>query len=161
MIFCLYESKLCVATLVFYTCFYFPLLQIKHALYTILGFFLCLQQQQPDLERSDGSLVIDSWEMCSIDLPMSRYRELINTSKDEGVDGDCDELSCSVCLVEFEDEDFVSQLSKCGHIFHMVCIEKWVERNQFTCPLCRSSLLSMHGSNSHATCNSTFSCISS
>ncbi|XP_021773494.1 RING-H2 finger protein ATL79-like [Chenopodium quinoa] len=147
------------ATLVFYTCIYIPYSQAKQALLSILGFFFCLHQHT--LECSDRSPGVDSMETCSIDLPMSQYRDLkINGCTSEVIiDGDCDDEACSVCLVEFESEDFVSKLSKCGHVFHMACIEKWVERNQFTCPLCRSSFLNVHGSKSHATCNSILSCL--
>lgn len=150
-----YDSKLCMATLIFYTCIYIPLSQIKQAIFSIVGFILCLHPHGPHpFECSEQPIMVDPLETGLIDLPMSQYGELkMNT---------CDnDEACSVCLVEFESEDYVTKLSKCGHIFHMVCIEKWVDRNQFTCPLCRSSFLNMHGSNSHATCNSMFSCFSS
>lgn len=157
MIFCLYESNLCMATLVFYTCIYIPYSQTKEALLSIIGFFFCLHQHS--LECSDRSMVAESTETYSIDLPMSRYQE--SRSNEVIRDGDCGDEACSVCLVEFESDDFVSKLSKCGHVFHGACIEKWVERNQFTCPLCRSSFLKMHGSQCHATCNNILSCFSS
>ncbi|KAJ6369118.1 hypothetical protein OIU78_001481 [Salix suchowensis] len=48
--------------------------------------------------------------------------------------------SCSICLVEMEEEDAVSQLSRCMHVFHMDCIDKWIQRDHFTCPLCRTSI---------------------
>ncbi|KAL8193120.1 hypothetical protein R6Q57_027024 [Mikania cordata] len=48
---------------------------------------------------------------------------------------------CSICLAEFRDDDRVSQLSRCGHVFHACCIESWFSRDQLTCPLCRSNLL--------------------
>lgn len=162
MIFCLYESKLCVATIVFYTCIYIPLLKIKQVLSSILRFILFPDPHR--VECSDLSMGVDPWDSCSADLPVSQYGDLKVDSQNDDVvvdgDSDCEE-ACSVCLVEFESEDLVSQLSKCGHVFHMACIEKWVDKNQFTCPLCRSSFLNMHGSASHATCNTMLSCFSS
>ncbi|KAI3793524.1 hypothetical protein L1987_36143 [Smallanthus sonchifolius] len=53
--------------------------------------------------------------------------------------------SCSICLAEFQGDDTVSQLSKCRHVFHACCIERWLSRDQFTCPLCRSNLLCIRG----------------
>ncbi|KEH44462.1 anaphase-promoting complex subunit 11 RING-H2 finger protein [Medicago truncatula] len=52
----------------------------------------------------------------------------------EDLDGDEDEI-CSICLVEFEREDGVSKLRRCGHVFHFNCINQWLERSQFSCPL--------------------------
>ncbi|KAJ6937999.1 hypothetical protein NC652_012320 [Populus alba x Populus x berolinensis] len=50
------------------------------------------------------------------------------------------DVSCSICLVELEKEDMVSQLSRCMHVFHTDCIDKWIQRDHFTCPLCRTSI---------------------
>ncbi|EEF47986.1 conserved hypothetical protein [Ricinus communis] len=49
-----------------------------------------------------------------------------------------DENLCCICLVEFEEGDEVSQVSRCMHLFHLDCIAKWLQRHNFTCPLCRS-----------------------
>jgi hypothetical protein len=48
--------------------------------------------------------------------------------KDENSDND----HCSICL-EVDDNIFVT---KCGHKYHIVCLEKWLEKNN-TCPYCR------------------------
>ncbi|CAG7908731.1 unnamed protein product [Brassica rapa] len=44
---------------------------------------------------------------------------------------------CSVCLSEFEEEDQGRILPKCGHAFHVDCIDTWF-RSRSTCPLCRA-----------------------
>ncbi|KAL1226266.1 RING-H2 finger protein ATL64 [Cardamine amara subsp. amara] len=44
---------------------------------------------------------------------------------------------CSVCLSEFEEEDEGRLLPKCGHAFHVDCIDTWF-RSRSTCPLCRA-----------------------
>lgn len=44
---------------------------------------------------------------------------------------------CSVCLSEFEEEDHGRCLPKCGHAFHVDCIDTWF-RSSSTCPLCRA-----------------------
>ncbi|KAJ7954642.1 putative Ring finger protein [Quillaja saponaria] len=49
-----------------------------------------------------------------------------------------EEEICSVCLVEFDRENVVNKLSRCGHVFHENCIQRWLDKNHFTCPLCRS-----------------------
>ncbi|XP_022771650.1 probable E3 ubiquitin-protein ligase XERICO [Durio zibethinus] len=50
------------------------------------------------------------------------------------------EHDCSVCLSRFEPESEIKRLS-CGHLFHKVCLEKWLNYWNFTCPLCRTPLL--------------------
>ena len=46
--------------------------------------------------------------------------------------------SCSICIVDYELDEMVSQLI-CGHRFHPECIRQWVESNR-SCPYCRKSL---------------------
>ncbi|KAG0493678.1 hypothetical protein HPP92_004672 [Vanilla planifolia] len=48
---------------------------------------------------------------------------------------------CVVCLAGFTAADEVRQLGNCRHAFHKPCIDRWIDADGFTCPLCRSSLL--------------------
>ncbi|XP_062080734.1 RING-H2 finger protein ATL18 [Humulus lupulus] len=158
------QSRFCVVTIVFYTCVWIPLLQLKKALLGLVRnimFFTC-ENDQPFLEsnRSTSSSHVNSavqpW------LPISRYVDLKlgqcgdgESPRNDVVCGHDEaekdqEEPCSICLVEFEKEDVVSQLSKCGHVFHIKCIERWLDSNHFTCPLCRSSFLHDTNPNSHA-----------
>ncbi|KAM7265762.1 hypothetical protein ACFE04_003445 [Oxalis oulophora] len=50
------------------------------------------------------------------------------------------ELDCSVCLTQFEPESEINRLS-CGHLFHKVCLEKWLNYWNITCPLCRTPFI--------------------
>ncbi|KAK9667092.1 hypothetical protein RND81_14G232400 [Saponaria officinalis] len=138
------------ATVLFYTCIYSPFLRIKGILKNILGFLICMHHHH--VECAYCSKGIDSIQKTSyIDLPMSTYKDLKSHEFCNDNDNEDDE-PCSVCLVEFEGEDLVSKLSKCGHVFHMTCIDKWVDRNQFTCPLCRTSFLNLHETSSYVSC---------
>ncbi|XP_057437080.1 probable E3 ubiquitin-protein ligase XERICO [Lotus japonicus] len=47
---------------------------------------------------------------------------------------------CSVCLAQFEPDSEINRLS-CGHLFHKVCLEKWLDYWNITCPLCRTPLM--------------------
>uniref|UniRef100_A0ACD5YE63 Uncharacterized protein n=1 Tax=Avena sativa TaxID=4498 RepID=A0ACD5YE63_AVESA len=47
---------------------------------------------------------------------------------------------CRVCLVRFDADAVVHRLP-CGHVFHSPCIGAWLDYDNATCPLCRSSLL--------------------
>ena len=47
--------------------------------------------------------------------------------------------SCTVCMENFEDEDIVRLLDGCEHIFHINCIDIWMETN-VKCPVCRNDI---------------------
>jgi hypothetical protein len=46
-------------------------------------------------------------------------------------------LECAVCLSEVADGEKVRTLPKCGHAFHVECIDMWFHSHD-TCPLCRA-----------------------
>lgn len=47
---------------------------------------------------------------------------------------------CSICLDDYRDGEFCRVFPVCKHIFHVKCIDHWLN-NQLTCPICRKSLL--------------------
>ncbi|CDY25115.1 hypothetical protein HID58_071697 [Brassica napus] len=61
---------------------------------------------------------------------------------------------CSVCLSEFEEEDEGRVLPKCGHVFHVDCIDTWF-RSRSSCPLCRAPVQPEHSSSSDESDSST------
>ncbi|KAF8410892.1 hypothetical protein HHK36_003429 [Tetracentron sinense] len=65
-------------------------------------------------------------------IPAIRFDSVCNCKLSE-----CD---CSVCLTRFEPDSEINSLS-CGHLFHKVCLEKWLDYWNFTCPLCRTPLM--------------------
>ncbi|KAG9153726.1 hypothetical protein Leryth_005859 [Lithospermum erythrorhizon] len=48
---------------------------------------------------------------------------------------------CVVCLNYFGDGDHVRKLG-CRHVFHKDCLDGWLDHLNFSCPLCRSKLIS-------------------
>lgn len=125
------SSHISTITIILYTCVYFPFLQLKHTICEITKFirvYLYLQPCKDDVHEDSG---------CRLILPASRFLDLDMSSC---CNGHVDQ-TCSICLVEFEKEHVVCQLPRCSHLFHMDCIEKWLERCKFTCPLCRSLLI--------------------
>ncbi|PUZ56992.1 hypothetical protein GQ55_5G392900 [Panicum hallii var. hallii] len=52
-----------------------------------------------------------------------------------GVGGDC-----AVCLSELEPGEKARSLPRCGHRFHVECIDAWFRGNA-TCPLCRADVV--------------------
>ncbi|KAG8477443.1 hypothetical protein CXB51_030870 [Gossypium anomalum] len=46
--------------------------------------------------------------------------------------------SCAVCLYEFEGGEEIRWLRNCRHVFHRACLDRWMDHDQKTCPLCRT-----------------------
>lgn len=60
---------------------------------------------------------------------------------------------CSVCLNEFEDDDWVRSLPCSGkHLFHAKCIEMWflTSNNRPACPLCKMDMVDQLASTNKA-----------
>ncbi|KAK1436251.1 hypothetical protein QVD17_02030 [Tagetes erecta] len=60
-------------------------------------------------------------------LPVVKFSELVDPPE-----------SCAVCLYEFDSGDDIRQLTNCRHIFHRCCLDRWMDHDQKTCPLCRT-----------------------
>ena len=54
------------------------------------------------------------------------------------IDSNKFENTCSVCLVEYDENSIVSS-TKCNHLFHHDCIKEWSYYKD-TCPVCREQL---------------------
>lgn len=66
-------------------------------------------------------------------LPVFKFEDL------RFVSGDVDPPeSCAVCLYEFEGGEEIRWLTNCKHIFHRSCLDRWMDHDQKTCPLCRT-----------------------
>lgn len=49
-------------------------------------------------------------------------------------------VECAVCLGEVRDGERGRLLPRCGHRFHVECIDRWFRANS-TCPLCRAAVV--------------------
>ncbi|CAI5511433.1 unnamed protein product [Closterium sp. Naga37s-1] len=46
---------------------------------------------------------------------------------------------CAVCLAEYVSADMLKLLPPCGHVFHVDCIDMWLQ-GKTTCPICRREI---------------------
>lgn len=67
-------------------------------------------------------------------------RELLPVVKFEEARGESPQ-GCAVCLYEVEEGEEIRWLSNCKHIFHMGCLDRWMDHDQKTCPLCRTNFV--------------------
>ncbi|GJV14838.1 ALP1-like protein [Tanacetum coccineum] len=75
-------------------------------------------------------------DIFMLDLPIIRFEDLQERRHREV------EEMCFICSVNYERDDVVSQLNRCGHVFHTQCVGKLIHRKQHDCPFCRSSFFS-------------------
>ncbi|KAJ4715793.1 RING-H2 finger protein ATL18-like [Melia azedarach] len=135
------ESSISTAVIAFFICVMMSLLELKRGILRMLSFIFLKYQAEES----------------------SQIAAYLSTSRFEDLDKYCSsgsgnkvEEMCSICLMEFEKEDVVSRLIRCGHVFHRDCIERWLDCYQFTCPLCRSFFL-INVKSCHAKCDNYIS----
>ncbi|GLT51135.1 hypothetical protein SLA2020_245650 [Shorea laevis] len=109
----------------------------------VVGIHLSSSSSSSSLPSDSVETPSESLEFCL--SPSDSYiEEFRNRTPTIRFDAVCnckqDEHDCSVCLTQFEPESEVNCLS-CGHLFHKVCLEKWLNYWNITCPLCRTPLL--------------------
>lgn len=47
---------------------------------------------------------------------------------------------CTICLMDFENEEELKILNKCNHLFHTECLDGWLN-NEKVCPICKSDVI--------------------
>ena len=54
---------------------------------------------------------------------------------------DMDVPTCSICLEDYNEQnkDKIAELN-CNHIFHLDCLNEWIDKNDI-CPMCREPIL--------------------
>ncbi|XP_008787548.1 RING-H2 finger protein ATL16-like [Phoenix dactylifera] len=73
-------------------------------------------------------------------IPTFRYRKGGGGGGDDGDEqGKRSFHECAVCLNEFQDQERIRLLPNCLHVFHIDCIDTWLQTNA-NCPLCRSDI---------------------
>ncbi|KAG0454042.1 hypothetical protein HPP92_025346 [Vanilla planifolia] len=48
------------------------------------------------------------------------------------------QCECAVCLDVFREGEWCRAIPGCNHVFHALCVDRWLEKSQF-CPICRGS----------------------
>lgn len=79
------------------------------------------------------------WYIRTVGLDEATIESIAVTKYQTG-SGLLGSADCSVCLGDFQDGDLVRLLPKCGHAFHVPCIDTWL-RAHVNCPVCRSDVV--------------------
>ncbi|KAJ0739833.1 putative transcription factor C2H2 family [Helianthus annuus] len=83
-----------------------------------------------DLERQEHRIVGLEPAMVAAIPTMKFDREAFGSMED---------AQCAICLGEYQEKEVLRIMPKCGHSFHLCCIDMWL-RKQSTCPVCRLSV---------------------
>lgn len=92
---------------------------VARLLITLIVFYHTFQQSP---EEVSPPKVIGAAQSLIDSLPIERFSASV------------DEMSCAVCLCDFQERDLLRRLP-CGHSFHSRCVDKWL-RHKKVCPLC-------------------------
>lgn len=67
-------------------------------------------------------------------IPLPTLHKLGSSFYRGGAEGEAAE--CAICLCSIEPGAEIREL-RCNHLFHGACLDRWLELNRLSCPLCR------------------------
>ena len=121
-----YESKLEIKIFV-----YFLMVVIIGALFCVfMGLLFILYDILKDKFK-----VVPSTKSVELIIDYNYILEkasIAETNIDEAIESN----ECSICKFSINNSEFKKTSLKCGHKFHLVCINFWLQNNN-TCPICR------------------------
>jgi hypothetical protein len=95
-----------------------------------------LNVELPEGYLNDEELDLLTEEQPEEPVTPNRFLALPETAVDQQIVNS--EVECAICLSPPEIDKRITTLL-CGHLFHYLCIERWLTRSP-TCPLCRKEV---------------------
>ncbi|XP_074563484.1 RING-H2 finger protein ATL1-like [Curcuma longa] len=110
--------------------------------YYFVGAPFCFCRRRPAALGGTRRRLRDNFMMLSMGargLAASEIRRIptFQYRKESGAGGGAGD--CAVCLGEFQEEETIRLLPGCFHVFHVNCIDTWLQSNA-NCPLCRATI---------------------
>ncbi|KAJ7979884.1 RING-H2 finger protein [Quillaja saponaria] len=102
-----------------------------HRIDLLRRFSLSRRREDPLVLHSTGT------EPRGLDEAVIRLIPVIQFKKQSKTDSG--ESECAVCLNEFQENEKLRIIPNCSHVFHIDCIDVWLQNNA-NCPLCRTSI---------------------
>ncbi|CAN0904598.1 RING-H2 finger protein ATL1 [Linum grandiflorum] len=74
-------------------------------------------------------------------IPVIKYKktEQERRKQEQSETEEASSPECAVCLSEFVEDEKLRRIPNCCHVFHVDCIDVWLQNNS-NCPLCRTSI---------------------
>ncbi|QCE12351.1 E3 ubiquitin-protein ligase RHA1B-like [Vigna unguiculata] len=111
----------------------FRLLHLSDLLDTDASALAWPPESQPPRAPTLSALLIREF------LPVTAFRDL-----DDAGESPPSPTGCAVCLSEFCAEEEIRCMANCKHMFHRACVDRWIDHDQKTCPLCRTPFVPEH-----------------
>ncbi|CAB4298533.1 unnamed protein product [Prunus armeniaca] len=101
----------------------------------------CCNRRQSPVDPSDHNDSSATIEQGLDEATICSYPKLLYSEAKLRMVGSVSAPSCCcICLADFEDKDVLRSVPNCGHFFHQICVDKWLQLHP-TCPICRNSPL--------------------
>ncbi|KAI5341748.1 hypothetical protein L3X38_009623 [Prunus dulcis] len=101
----------------------------------------CCNRRQSPVDPSDHTESSATIEQGLDEATICSYPKLLYSEAKLRMFGSVSAPSCCcICLADFEDKDVLRSVPNCGHFFHQICVDKWLQLHP-TCPICRNSPL--------------------
>lgn len=94
-------------------------------------------QQMPQNSLSLGDHFDQEVPPNSMEDSITELIPAYKFSKDMGLVSKSEDVTCAICLCEFNDGEAIRVLPECLHSFHVHCIDNWLYSHA-NCPLCRA-----------------------
>ncbi|KAF5811678.1 putative chromatin regulator PHD family [Helianthus annuus] len=92
-----------------------------------------------ELFEIDSRIDLERQEHRVVGLEPAMVAAIPTMKFDREAFGSMEDAQCTICLGEYQEKEVLRIMPKCGHSFHLSCIDLWL-RKQSTCPVCRLSV---------------------
>ncbi|KAG7991832.1 hypothetical protein I3843_02G098200 [Carya illinoinensis] len=106
-----------------------------HRIDILRRFSLSRRREQPSTVYSPGMDTRGLDESVIRSIPILKFKK---EAKSKGF-RERSFCECAVCLNEFQEDEKLRIIPNCSHLFHIDCIDVWLQSNA-SCPLCRTSI---------------------
>ncbi|XP_031117077.1 NEP1-interacting protein-like 1 [Ipomoea triloba] len=98
------------------------------------------------------------WQVGTVDTSLREISDIFDTNQSRGLSNDTiqklpkyrfqhsakmcrnfEDITCAICLQDFDGGEYVRMLPNCRHSFHLPCIDEWLVRHG-NCPVCRTDV---------------------
>ncbi|KAG8366457.1 hypothetical protein BUALT_Bualt17G0082000 [Buddleja alternifolia] len=92
-----------------------------------------------NLKWACNYLLHQSFFQCPYEIILPEYADDFNVACYKDIANLEESAECAVCLCKIDGDDEVREL-RCDHLFHRVCLDRWLGYGHMTCPVCRNNL---------------------
>lgn len=110
---------------------------LKDIIHTIKNVYKWVYKKEEETCSEKSHNIVSQCQCTKIDYSVKSQlcRTIIDKNDINNID-----KSCPICLEEFTFEKEKLSITKCNHLFHPICLDKWTIDGNNNCPLCRDVL---------------------